>query len=223
MAEVSIEEQQKRKQKLLQSLGVAKMTMEAVESGEYKKGNFEVAEFDSEDGEKVAMRRVGGNNNSYDDETPRLIPKPQTSQYRNLETTKLPKAIVDTYMKNPINIDESILSSDFRIPPETIERVKTLNQKFQEYDEPSVRRPQPTRPPQGQPTRGQQMRESVYEKKETSQPKLNINEESLRRMIKDIVYEVAEEIFDKKMLGEQIQLKIGNTVFSGNLRPLKRK
>ena len=45
----------------------------------------------------------------------------------------------------------------------------------------------------------------------------------VREEIGDVVRKVVEEYLDKALLTEHIQIKIGSTIFSGNLKPLPKK
>jgi hypothetical protein len=45
----------------------------------------------------------------------------------------------------------------------------------------------------------------------------------VREEIEDIVRDVVEGYLDKALITEDIQIKIGNTIFSGNLKPLPKK
>jgi len=63
------------------------------------------------------------------------------------------------------------------------------------------------------------------------QPKIqtptNINSNTIREIVReeigDVVKEVVEEYLDKALITEDIQIKIGSTIFSGNLKPLPKK
>lgn len=53
------------------------------------------------------------------------------------------------------------------------------------------------------------------------------NSESIRQIVREeigsVVRKVVEEYLDKALLTEHIQIKIGSTIFSGNLKPLPKK
>lgn len=54
-----------------------------------------------------------------------------------------------------------------------------------------------------------------------------ISEQQIRSLIKEEVYKILNEIIDKegenRLLSEQIQIKIGSTIFSGKLSPIMNK
>ena len=53
------------------------------------------------------------------------------------------------------------------------------------------------------------------------------NNEDIRQIVREeiggVVRKVVEEYLDKALITEDIQIKIGNTIFSGNLKPLPKK
>ncbi len=54
-----------------------------------------------------------------------------------------------------------------------------------------------------------------------------VNSDSIRQIVREeiggVVRKVVEEYLDKALITEDIQIKIGSTVFSGNLKPLPKK
>ena len=116
-------------------------------------------------------------------------------QYRNLNTTKMPKHIVDAMVNNPIEIPES--------PNHTFELADV-----QDLVNESV----PTQ--QTIPT-------TVAGTNETYDSK-SIRE-IVREEIGDVVREVVEEYLDKSLVTEDIKIKIGDTIFGGKLKPLPTK
>jgi len=58
-----------------------------------------------------------------------------------------------------------------------------------------------------------------------SQPKQtsNTNEQQIRDIVRSEMEAFMAEYVDKALVKEDVQIKVGNTVFSGNLRPLPKK
>ena len=54
-----------------------------------------------------------------------------------------------------------------------------------------------------------------------------VNSDSIRQIVREeiggVVRKVVEEYLDKALITEDIQIKIGSTIFSGNLKPLPTK
>jgi len=54
-----------------------------------------------------------------------------------------------------------------------------------------------------------------------------VNSDSIRQIVREeiggVVRKVVEEYLDKALITEDIQIKIGSTIFSGNLKPLPKK
>jgi len=119
---------------------------------------------------------------------------PKGGNYRNASTSKMPKAVLEAMINNPIEIPES--------PNHTFE-LQDLEGLIEET--PS---PQPTYTSSNEehiPTNAQSIREIVREE------------------IGDVVREVVEEYLDKSLVTEDIKIKIGNTIFGGKLKPLPTK
>jgi len=120
---------------------------------------------------------------------------PQGGNYRNLKTSKMPKEILEAMVKNPIEIPESP-NHTFQL--EDVADLVNINEAPQ---------PQPTKVTTSKPTK--------------------VNSDSIRKIVREeiegVVRKVVEEYLDKALITEDIQIKIGNTVFSGNLKPLPKK
>ena len=58
---------------------------------------------------------------------------------------------------------------------------------------------------------------------QTSKINKNTIRKIVREEIENVVRDVVEEYLDKALITEDIQIKIGSTVFSGNLKPLPKK
>ena len=61
----------------------------------------------------------------------------------------------------------------------------------------------------------------------TNKTSTDLNETIIRKIVReemeDLVRGVIEEYLDKSLVTEDIQIKIGSTIFSGNLKPLPNK
>ena len=107
----------------------------------------------------------------------------------------MPKEILEAMVKNPIEIPESP-NHTFQL--EDVADLVNINETTQ---------PPPTKVSTSQPTK--------------------VNSDSIRKIVREeiegVVRKVVEEYLDKSLITEDIQIKIGNTVFSGNLKPLPKK
>jgi hypothetical protein len=58
-------------------------------------------------------------------------------------------------------------------------------------------------------------------------PKKNIDTNNIRQIVReeieDVVRGVIEEYLDKSLVTEDIKIKIGNTIFGGQLKPIPKK
>jgi phenylalanyl-tRNA synthetase alpha subunit len=64
--------------------------------------------------------------------------------------------------------------------------------------------------------------------RETTQRKTsNIDADTIRKIVReeieDVVRDVVSEYLDKSLVTEDIQIKVGETIFSGNLKPLPKR
>lgn len=122
---------------------------------------------------------------------------PQGGNYRNLKTSKMPKEILAAMVSTPIEIPESP-NHTFQL--EDVADLVNINES-----------PQP---------------KPITTKTPTS-PTTKVNSDSIRKIVREeiegVVRKVVEEYLDKALITEDIQIKIGNTVFSGNLKPLPKK
>ena len=117
---------------------------------------------------------------------------PQGGQYRNLKTSKMPQAVLQAMVEEPISIPES--------PNHTFE----LSDVEDLVNESPT--PQPTITP-------------------TSNKSVDVNNirQIVREEIEDVVREVVGEYLDKSLVTEDIKIKIGDTIFGGQLKPLPKK
>ena len=116
---------------------------------------------------------------------------PQNGKYRNIKTTKMPKHIVNAMVNNPIEIPES--------PYPTFE--------LDQVDDLVNESPQP-----------QPIQTAVAGSNQA------YDSSSIRQIVREeiggVVRKVVEEYLDKALITEDIQIKIGNTIFSGNLKTI---
>ncbi len=121
-------------------------------------------------------------------------------RYPNLKKSKMPKEVIQAMIENPIDIPENpfvgggFSAEDF---PELLEdNSNVVNESYVEVAAPSNNRANISR---------DQIKEVIREEFE------------------DMVRDIIEEYFDSSLVTEDIQIKVGNTVFSGNLKPLPKK
>lgn len=124
---------------------------------------------------------------------------PTNGRYRNLEKSKMPSFIKEAMINEPIEIPET--------PFHTFE-LDDVNDLISndEYEvEPK----------------------SATVTKKSNDISLNLNETVIRKIVKeemeDLVRSVIEEYFDKSLVTEDIQIRVGGTTFSGKLKPLPQK
>jgi hypothetical protein len=133
-----------------------------------------------------------------------------TTKFKNINNTKLPKQVVEAMVNNPIEIPETPFHT-FDISDNLINEVNSIgNEGYEEYEE----KPIPSRLTQ-QP------------KKQVVKERINESSSDVREIIKEeisrLLPKIIAEYFDQRVISEQIQVKVGNTLFSGNLKPLPSK
>lgn len=123
---------------------------------------------------------------------------PKNGQYRNLEKSKMPKAILEAMINNPIEIPENpFAANSFNLEdvPELIEQPKK-----------------------------QIVKENIQPKPQT---KGSVNREEIKQVIReefeDMVRNILDEYMEKSLVTEDIHIKIGDTIFGGTLKPLPKK
>lgn len=119
---------------------------------------------------------------------------PKGGNYPNMSKSKMPDAIKKAMMENPIDIPEN----PFSVGSFDLEDVPEL-----------VEQPK------------QMVRESVETK--TTNIDTNTIRQIVREEIEGVVRDVVGEYLDKSLVTEDIQIKVGETIFSGNLKPLPKK
>jgi len=119
---------------------------------------------------------------------------PKGGRYPNMEKSKMPDAIKQAMMETPIDIPEN----PFSVGSFDLEDVPEL-----------VEQPR------------QVVRET------TQRNTTNIDTDTIRQIVReeieDVVRDVVGEYLDNSLVTEDIQIKVGETIFSGNLKPLPKK
>ena len=119
---------------------------------------------------------------------------PKGGRYPNMEKSKMPDAIKQAMMETPIDIPEN----PYSVGSFDLEDVPEL-----------IEQPK------------QVVRETTQRK--TS----NIDADTIRKIVReeieDVVRDVVSEYLDKSLVTEDIQIKVGETIFSGNLKPLPKR
>lgn len=119
---------------------------------------------------------------------------PKNGRYPNMEKSKMPDAIKQAMMETPIDIPEN----PYSVGSFDLEDVPEL-----------VEQPK------------QVVRETTQRK--TSNIDVDTIRKIVREEIEDVVRDVVSEYLDKSLVTEDIQIKVGETIFSGNLKPLPKK
>ena len=119
---------------------------------------------------------------------------PKGGNYPNMSKSKMPDAIKKAMMETPIDIPEN----PFSVGGFDLEDVPELVE---------------------------QPRQVVRETVETQTT--NIDTDTIRQIVREeiegVVRDVVGEYLDKSLVTEDIQIKVGETIFSGNLKPLPKK
>jgi hypothetical protein len=119
---------------------------------------------------------------------------PKGGRYPNMKKSKMPDAIKQVMMETPIDIPEN----PYSVGSFDLEDVPEL-----------VEQPKKV------------VRETTQ--RNTS----NIDSDTIRQIVReeieDVVRDVVGEYLDKSLVTEDIQIKVGETIFSGNLKPLPKK
>jgi hypothetical protein len=121
---------------------------------------------------------------------------PKNGHYPNLSKSKMPKAVLDAMVNNPIEIPENPFATNSFTLDDVPELVEPPKQKIQE----TIQRP---------PSSGSVSREEIKE----------VIREEFEGMVRDIL----DEYMEKSLVTEDIHIKIGDTIFGGSLKPLPKK
>ena len=190
-------------QKLATLLKNSKAIMNKVEDNTYSRGNIDPSMLVSESvGDEELVEKPMANTNQ--------VSRPQVNNssqgYRNLGNTKMPKQIVEAMVNNRIDIPETPFHT-FDLSEKLVNEINS-----DEYEEKplTVKRLAET------------TRKSVQPKQTQLSESGNIRE-MIQEEISRLLPKIMAEYFDQRVINEQIQVKVGNTLFSGSLKPLPAK
>lgn len=193
--------------KLANLLKNSKAIMNKVEENTYQRGNIDPNMIITE-GDLVETPVTMTNQKSMSAPTNRTISSNQ--KYRNLPNSKMPKQILEAMVNNPIDIPETPFHT-FDVSENLVREVNSIDQNY-EYEE--------------KPLTVNRLAEA-NKKAITQKQVIKESSEDIRQVIREeiskILPKIIAEYFDKRVIEEQIQVKVGNTLFSGNLKPLPSK
>ena len=110
--------------------------------------------------------------------------QPMQHTFANKDTTKMPRAIVEAMINNPIEVPTP---GSFQSSPELVNAVRKA---------------------EGKPRQRKTTKTDI---------------DGIREIIREELENVIDSYIDKRLLNEEIQVKVGNTIFSGNLKPLPKR
>jgi hypothetical protein len=150
---------------------------------------------------------------------PQYIPEQPNGNIKEEIKKKLPKEILDLMEKTPVHLDPSVVTGNVGVPTHLLNKSRDLQNRLDEKYETkninlgnikkgNIQKPQITDRPKGNLI--------------TENKNFNIDINELKSMIKEIVYETINEVYEEKLIKEDINIKIGNTIFSGSLKPIKK-
>ena len=191
--------------KLKSILSGARAVMEAVDTGHYQKGNIDPTMLSTSSDNLMENAPMGGGYEQPIMQEPTY--RPQQTGYRNLHTTKMPKEIVQAMIENPIPTPDT--------PFHTFELTEDF---LSEINPAGKRTPQPQKIQQQKSTNPVQR---LAETKRNSV--MNLTEDEVRRIVREEMQDIIFDYFDQRVIKEDIQIKVGSTIFSGKLSPLPSK
>jgi hypothetical protein len=121
---------------------------------------------------------------------------PKGGNYPNLEKSKMPKAVLDAMINNPIEIPENPFAGSSFSLEDVPELVEPPRQQISE----TIQKPQ---------SNGSVSRKEI--------------KEVIREEFEDMVRDILDEYMEKSLVTEDIHIKIGDTIFGGSLKPLPKK
>jgi hypothetical protein len=121
---------------------------------------------------------------------------PKGGNYPNLEKSKMPKAVLDAMINNPIEIPEYPFAGSSFSLEDVPELVEPPRQQISE----TIQKPQ---------SNGSVSRKEI--------------KEVIREEFEDMVRDILDEYMEKSLVTEDIHIKIGDTIFGGSLKPLPKK
>lgn len=184
--------------RLKQILSGAKTVMDTVESGNYNKGNIDPSILTVPENLVETIPSHQMESNTYQE---------KEMPYRNLHTTKMPKEIVEAMIKTPI----PRIDSPYHTFELTEDLLNDINPSATKKPQKIVNSPQKSVSPQ----------QRAAEVKRNSV--MGITEEEVREIVRDEMEQIIYKYFDQRVIKEDIQIKVGNTIFSGKLSPLPGK
>ena len=119
----------------------------------------------------------------------------------------MPKEIVQAMIENPISVPDT--------PFHTFE----LTEDFLYDVNPELAKKQPIKTQSQKRTTDPVQR--LAETKRNSM--IGLTEDQVREIVRDEMQEIIYEYFDQRVIKEDIQIKVGSTIFSGKLSPLPSK
>ena len=135
---------------------------------------------------------------------------------QSVSNSRLPDSIKKAMLSNPIpqpDIKSMMGGSSFDVTDDLIREVRGTS------------KPTYTPPVKTEEPKRSRMTEA-YKKTSESQSTQSINDVQLRNMINEelsrMLPSIIEDYFDKRLISEQVQVKVGSTIFSGNLKPLPK-
>jgi hypothetical protein len=182
-----MDNQQDKAAKLAQGIANARKVMEKVEintGGKPMGGGRQTMNYEEREPEylteqeMIARTRSAGNIN------------PQTSM-KNLQTSKMPKEILESFINNPIVDPTAPIGLD-----SVVEQVAKVQPKVKQIQE-------------------------INENRQPAQAAVTLDKELIEYIIKKTVETVLEEQSKKTSIDENFQIKIGEKVFGGKLSVLK--
>jgi hypothetical protein len=190
--------------KLAALLKNSKAIMNKVEDNSFERGNIDPSMLVTEGDLVETPVQTNRMSNTQS------VNRTNTTKFKNINNTKLPKQVVEAMVNNPIEIPETPFHT-FDISDNLINEVNSVgNGGYDEYEE----KPIPNK--LSQPPKKQIVKERINE-----------SSSDIREMVKEeisrLLPKIIAEYFDQRVISEQIQVKVGNTLFSGNLKPLPSK
>jgi hypothetical protein len=190
--------------KLAALLKNSKAIMNKVEDNSFERGNIDPSMLVTEGDLVETPVQTNRMSNTQS------VNRTNTTKFKNINNTKLPKQVVEAMVNNPIEIPETPFHT-FDISDNLINEVNSVgNGGYDEYEE----KPIPNK--LSQPPKKQIVKERINESSSDIR-------EMVREEISRLLPKIIAEYFDQRVISEQIQVKVGNTLFSGNLKPLPSK
>ena len=190
--------------RLANLLKSSKAIMNKVEDNSYSRGNIDPTRLVSESDSEGWVESPPSNQVS------RQQPMSNNQSYRNINNSKMPKQIIEAMVNNRIDIPESPFHT-FEASDNLIKEVNSMDNEYDYEEKPLiVNRLSETH------------KKAVQQKQNTSSDTGDLRQ-IVKEEISKILPKVIADYFDKRVISEQIQVKVGDTLFSGNLKPLPSK